>query len=115
MIIEFDAPLLVAALILGLVMLALWLALDPWSERWPRWATYAVGTGCIYVAFVAVQIVRISNPVLDLTVLIFAAMLAPTAGRAWMYWQAHEAARREARADEAVRLAKLEARRRNDA
>lgn len=115
MIIEFDAPLLVASLILGLVMLVLWLALDPFSDRWPRWATYAIGTGCIYAAFVAVQIVRIANPVLDLSVLIVAAMFAPTAGRAWMYWQAHEAARREARADEAVRLAELEARKRNSA
>lgn len=110
MVIEFDAPLLVSAVILALVMLALWLALDPRSDRLPRWLTYVIGVGCIYAAFVVLQVVRIANPVLDLTVLIVAAMLAPTAGRAWMYWQDHEAARREERAAVAVREAELAAR-----
>jgi hypothetical protein len=109
-IIRFDGALLVAASILFLVETILFLGGDPYSDRWPRWMTYAIGVGTIWVAFTALNLARPStNAPLDLAVLIIAAFNTPTVGRAIIYWREHEAACKQERDAVDVKLAKADA------
>ena len=112
MIIEFDAATLVAASILGLTMGLIFVLGRPRDEAIPRWLAHVIGTFCIFLAFAALYLVvrGQAQPVIDLAILILAAAVVPTAGRAWMYWQDHQQMQRAARDRDAVALAELQAR-----
>ncbi|MCB0040992.1 MAG: hypothetical protein KDE23_14995 [Caldilinea sp.] len=116
MIIQLDANLLVAALVLGLAMGLVFVLGRPRDEAIPRWLAHVIGTGMIYITFAALflPVYHDPFPVVALGVLIVAAAVAPTAGRAWIYWQDHQSLKRARRDQDAVALVELEARRSGD-